>query len=180
MPTKKTEDIFIKPDGEAVEVLVFKWDKKSGGSTNSLLESDSSDSYSNSNASTARDKLKSSMSNKDLTTNEIVDKDFTLEDLRKPLDAASSPESTASEGTARSEKLEQSIKVNKKTLDEPPSISPQPNDLQFISEREASVNEKVDKYLKELNDLNNVDPTIAVKSKSKHFNKYLNIFRICF
>ena len=39
--TKKTEEVFLKPDGEAVEILEFKWDKKSGGSTNSLLESDS-------------------------------------------------------------------------------------------------------------------------------------------
>ena len=153
-PSKKTEEAFIKPDGEAVEILEFKWDKKSGGSTNSLLESDSDSSYSNSNAPSARDKVKSSMSNKsapleELTSNEIKDRDFRLEDLRSsPLIGVE-------------EKLEESIKISPKYLNEPPSISPQLPD-----ENEESPDDKVDKYLKELNDFNIKDATIEVKSKN--------------
>ena len=162
-PSKKTEEAFIKPDGEAVEILEFKWDKKSGGSTDSLLESDSESSYSNSNAPSEREKLKSSMSNKsaplqELTTNEINDKDFRLEDLRKsPSDLSLKRDE---------DNFEKSIKVNQKNLNEPPSISPQLNDLQLLNENDESTNDKVDKYLKELNDFNKNDMAIEVKSKS--------------
>jgi hypothetical protein len=94
------------------------------------------------------------MSNKsapleELTSNEVKDRDFRLEDLRSsPLIGVE-------------EKLEESIKISPKNLNEPPSISPQLPD-----ENEESPDDKVDKYLKELNDFNIKDATIEVKSKN--------------
>ena len=130
-----------------------------------------------SNSSVKERKFKTTNSNKsslkDVSLSQIKDREFKLADLKPNVETISSSKNDTIIEDIQLAKTEESIKPAKEKLNEPPSISPQLHDSVPESERDSpphliekeTTNEKVDRYLNEMNGINNVDPTIAVRSQ---------------